>query len=106
MNAGAYEQETKDILVEAIAFDRAGARRVFKNADMKFAYRHCGAGEGLIFSSKRRIEGRADDPAAIEARMKTIMERREKSQPIREKTGGSTFAIPIPQNQTAARRGN
>ncbi len=95
MNAGAYEQETKDILVEAIAFDRAGARRVFKNADMKFAYRHCGAGEGLIFI-EATYEGRADDPAAIEARMKTIMERREKSQPIREKTGGSTFANPDP----------
>ncbi len=93
MNAGAYEQETKDILLEAVAFDRDGARRVLKNADMNFAYRHCGAGEGLIFT-EALFEGRKDDPAAIEARMKAIMERREKSQPIREKTGGSTFANP------------
>lgn len=95
MNAGAYEQETKDILIEAVAFDRSGNRRVLKNADMKFAYRHCGAGEGLIFTGAT-FEGRTDEPAAIEARMKTIMERREKSQPIREKTGGSTFANPDP----------
>ncbi len=95
MNAGAYEQETKDILVEAAAFDRAGERRVFSNADMKFGYRHSGAGEGLIFT-EALFAGLKDDPAAIEARMKAIMERREKSQPIREKTGGSTFANPDP----------
>lgn len=95
MNAGAYEQETKDILVEAVAFDRDGKRHVLKNADMKFAYRHCGAGAGLIFT-EALFQGRKDDPAAIEARMKSIMERREKSQPIREKTGGSTFANPDP----------
>jgi len=95
MNAGAYEQETKDVLVEAVAYDRAGARRVLKNADMNFAYRHCGADEALIFT-QAEFEGRADDPAAIESRMNAIMERREKSQPIREKTGGSTFANPDP----------
>jgi len=95
MNAGAYEQETKDVLVETIAIDRTGKRHVLKNADMKFAYRHCGAGEGLIFI-EALFEGRQDKPAAIEARMAAIMERREKSQPIREKTGGSTFANPDP----------
>lgn len=96
MNAGAYEQETKDVLVEAVAYDRSGARRVLKNADMKFSYRHNGAGEGLIFT-EALYEGRKDDPAAIEARMKEIMERREASQPIRERTGGSTFANPDPK---------
>jgi UDP-N-acetylmuramate dehydrogenase len=95
MNAGAYEQETKDVLVEAVAFDRSGKRHVVTNADMKFSYRHCGAGEGLIFT-EALFEGRKDDPAAIDARMKAIMERREASQPIREKTGGSTFANPDP----------
>ena len=95
MNAGAYEQETKDVLVEAVAYDRGGERHVFKNADMNFAYRHCGAGEGLIFT-EALFEGRKDETAAIEARMAAIMERREKSQPIREKTGGSTFANPDP----------
>ncbi len=96
MNAGAYEQETKDILVEAVAFDRSGARHIIKNAGMKFSYRHCGAGEGLIFT-QATFAGRKDDPAAIDERMKSIMERREKSQPIREKTGGSTFANPDPE---------
>ncbi|MEQ8934975.1 MAG: UDP-N-acetylmuramate dehydrogenase [Amphiplicatus sp.] len=95
MNAGAYEQETKDVLAEAVAYERSGARRVLKNADMKFSYRHNGAGEGLIFT-EALFEGRPGDPAAIEARMKEIMERREASQPIRERTGGSTFANPDP----------
>ena len=95
MNAGAYEQETKDILVEAVAYDRAGARHVLQNADMNFSYRHCGAAEGLIFV-EALFEGFKDDPAAIEARMAEIMKRREASQPIREKTGGSTFANPDP----------
>jgi UDP-N-acetylmuramate dehydrogenase len=95
MNAGAYEQETKDVLAEAAAYDRGGRRMTLKNADMKFAYRHCGAADGLIFT-EALFEGRKGEPAAIEARMRAIMERREKSQPIREKTGGSTFANPDP----------
>jgi UDP-N-acetylmuramate dehydrogenase len=95
MNAGCYNSETKDVLVEAVAYDRSGARRVFKNKDMQFSYRSNDAGEGLIFV-EALFEGRKDESAAIEARMKEIMERREKSQPIREKTGGSTFANPDP----------
>lgn len=95
MNAGAYDRETKDALVEAIAYDRSGARRKLTRGEMKFAYRHCGAGEGLIFT-EALFEGRADEPSAIEERMKALMERREKSQPVREKTGGSTFANPDP----------
>jgi UDP-N-acetylmuramate dehydrogenase len=95
MNAGAYEQETKDVLVAAIAYTRAGERLVLKNADMRFAYRRCAAADGLIFV-EAQFKGRPGDPAEIEARMAEIMERREKSQPIREKTGGSTFANPDP----------
>jgi UDP-N-acetylmuramate dehydrogenase len=95
MNAGAYTQETKDILVEAVAYDRAGNRRVLSNAEMGFSYRHCRAAEGLIFT-QGVFDGRKDDPAAIEARMVEIMKRREASQPIRERTGGSTFANPDP----------
>ena len=95
MNAGAYGGETKDVLVEAVAYDRSGARRVLSNADMKFAYRHCGADDDLIFT-RAVFEGRPDDPAAITARMEEISERREATQPIRERTGGSTFANPDP----------
>lgn len=93
MNAGAYEQETKDVLVEATAYDRAGVRRVLTNAEMGFSYRQCRAADGLIFTSAT-FEGRPDAVDAIEARMQSIMARREKTQPIREKTGGSTFANP------------
>ncbi len=95
MNAGAYDKETKDVLIEAVAYDRAGNRLTLANAEMGFGYRHCGAGEGLIFT-EAKFEGRPDDVTAIEARMMAIMERREKSQPIRERTGGSTFANPDP----------
>lgn len=93
MNAGAYEQETKDVLVEATAYDRTGVRRVLTNAEMGFSYRQCRAADGLIFTSAT-FEGRPDAVDAIEARMQSIMARREKTQPIREKTGGSTFANP------------
>lgn len=95
MNAGAYDGETKDVLVEAVAYDRRGERHVLSNADMKFSYRHCGAAEGLIFI-EATFEGRAGDPTAILARMEEISERREATQPIRERTGGSTFANPDP----------
>lgn len=95
MNAGAYGGETKDVLVEAVAYDRAGKRHVLSNEDMGFSYRHCDAAEGLIFTGAKFL-GHADDPAAITARMDEISERREATQPIRERTGGSTFANPDP----------
>ncbi len=93
MNAGAYDGETKDVLVEAVAFDRQGERQVLSVADLKYSYRHCGAGGDLIFTSAT-FEGRAGETIAIEERMNEIMARREASQPIRERTGGSTFANP------------
>ncbi len=93
MNAGAYGGETKDILIEAVGYDRTGARRVFSNADMGFSYRHCGVAEDVIFTSAV-FEGQPGDPAEIEARMAEIMRAREESQPIKERTGGSTFANP------------
>ncbi|MAW80675.1 MAG: UDP-N-acetylenolpyruvoylglucosamine reductase [Parvularcula sp.] len=96
MNAGAYGGEVKDILVEAVAYDRKGARHVLTNADLGFSYRHCSAPEDLIFTGAT-FEGRPDDPAAITARMEEISEKREATQPIRERTGGSTFANPDPE---------
>ncbi len=96
MNAGAYGGETKDVLIEAIGIDRQGNRHVLANNDMGFAYRHCSAPEDLIFTSAV-FEGRADDPAAITKRMDEISEKREATQPIRERTGGSTFANPDPK---------
>jgi len=93
MNAGAYGGETKDILVEAVAYTRAGERLVLSNEEMKFSYRHCGAADDLIFV-EALFQGHRDESAAIEARMAEIMKRREESQPIKERTGGSTFANP------------
>lgn len=95
MNAGCYGSETKDVLVEAYAVDREGRRHVFSNAEMGFVYRKSatGARGDLIFTGAL-FEGRPDEPAAIAARMEEITARREASQPIREKTGGSTFKNP------------
>jgi UDP-N-acetylmuramate dehydrogenase len=95
MNAGCYGAETKDVLVEAYAVDRTGGRVVLTNAEMDFVYRKskAAAERPLIFTGAL-FEGRPDVPAVIAARMDEITARREASQPIREKTGGSTFKNP------------
>lgn len=93
MNAGAYGGETKDILIEARAVDRSGNIHVLTNADMKYTYRHCGAPEDLVFT-QALFQGRAGDPAAISAAMDKITESREATQPIKSRTGGSTFKNP------------
>ena len=93
MNAGCYDSETKDVLVACVAYNRAGERIVLSNADMGFTYRHTVTPDDLIFVSAT-FEGTTDDPAAILARMDAITARREASQPIRDKTGGSTFKNP------------
>jgi len=93
MNAGAHGGETKDALIEARAIDRRGALRVFTNADLGFSYRHCSAPEDVIFT-QALFQGRAGDTAAILAEMERITAAREASQPIKEKTGGSTFRNP------------
>ena len=95
MNAGCYGSETRDVLAEAYAIDRRGERRRFSNAEMGFSYRKSGAAAAgdLIFTGAL-YRGTPGDPAEIEARMEAITARREASQPIREKTGGSTFKNP------------
>jgi UDP-N-acetylmuramate dehydrogenase len=95
MNAGCYGSETKDVLIEARALDRQGNRVVLKNADFHFTYRHTEAPEDLIFV-EAVFEGTRDEPAAILERIDALKARRETTQPIREKTGGSTFANPDP----------
>ena len=96
MNAGCYGRETKDVLVEAVALDRTGRRQVMPLEELGYRYRHSDAPDDLIFT-EALFEGNPDDPAAIEARMLDITSRREESQPIREKTGGSTFKNPDPE---------
>jgi UDP-N-acetylmuramate dehydrogenase len=93
MNAGAYGGETKDILIEARAVDRSGNIHVLTNADMNYTYRHCGAPEDLVFT-QALLQGRAGDPAEISAAMDKITESREVTQPIKSRTGGSTFKNP------------
>ena len=95
MNAGCYGHETKDVLVEARALTRNGERVRLSNADFHFRYRHTEAPEDLIFV-EAVFEGTPDEPAAILERIEALKARRETTQPIREKTGGSTFANPDP----------
>jgi UDP-N-acetylmuramate dehydrogenase len=103
MNAGCYDRETKDVLVEAVALDRKGRRVTLSNADFGFTYRHSEAAEELIFI-EALFEGAPDEPAAIHARIDALKARRETTQPIREKTGGSTFANPDPPGTPDQRR--
>jgi UDP-N-acetylmuramate dehydrogenase len=93
MNAGANGAETKDVLVEAGGVGRDGAKRRFGNADMQFAYRNSGVDAAVIFTAAR-FRGTIADPLAIRARMDQVQGHREAAQPIRDKTGGSTFKNP------------
>ena len=94
MNAGCYGREIKDIFVEAMAIDGKGNKIRLSRADMGFEYRKArGAGDDLIFV-EAVFEGMAEEPAAIRARMDELSATREASQPIKSKTGGSTFKNP------------
>jgi UDP-N-acetylmuramate dehydrogenase len=94
MNAGCYGQETKDVLVSARVMDRAGEVHILTNADLAFRYRHSAVQDSDLIVLGATYEGRPDDPAMLRTRMAEITARREASQPIREKTGGSTFRNP------------
>ena len=94
MNAGCYGRETKDVLVRAWGYDRTGQMRILSNRDFGYTYRHSEIEPGSIIWVQATFKGEPDDPAAITARMDEITTRRETTQPIREKTGGSTFKNP------------
>ena len=93
MNGGAYGGETKDVLIEARGVDRYGAGRVYNNTDMGFHYRHCGVADDVIFT-QALLQGVPGDAAAIAAEMNKITESRESTQPVKSRTGGSTFKNP------------
>jgi UDP-N-acetylmuramate dehydrogenase len=93
MNAGANGAETKDVLVEASGVGRDGKFYRFTNADMKFVYRNSGVDPSIIFTSAR-FRGVPTAPETIRTRMNEVQSHRETAQPIREKTGGSTFKNP------------
>jgi UDP-N-acetylmuramate dehydrogenase len=93
MNAGAYGAEISDVLVSADAVTPAGEIKTLTLAEMDFAYRHCGVDEDWTFLSAT-FEGRQAPKAEILARIEDIRSTREASQPVRARTGGSTFANP------------
>ncbi|MBV8835112.1 MAG: UDP-N-acetylmuramate dehydrogenase [Alphaproteobacteria bacterium] len=93
MNGGAYGTETKDVLIAARGVDRAGNVRTYQNAEMHFTYRHCGVGDDVIFT-EALFQGREGDPGAIAAEMDEITSKRESTQPVKSRTGGSTFKNP------------
>lgn len=93
MNAGANGVETRERVVEVRALDRAGRRVVLSNAEMGYDYRTSKAPAGLIFTSAL-LEGYAEERPTIRAAMDAVREHRETVQPVREKTGGSTFKNP------------
>jgi UDP-N-acetylmuramate dehydrogenase len=100
MNAGCYGREIKDVFVEALALDGKGNTVRLTPADMAFAYRKARVPEELIFI-EAVFEGAVDQPGAIRARMEELNASREASQPIRSKTGGSTFKNPPGQKAWA-----
>jgi UDP-N-acetylmuramate dehydrogenase len=93
MNGGAYGRETKDALIEARAVDRQGRIHVLRNVDMGYSYRHCSVPADYIFT-EALYQGERGDPAVIAAEMDKITESREATQPIKSRTGGSTFKNP------------
>jgi UDP-N-acetylmuramate dehydrogenase len=93
MNGGAYGREIKDVLIEARGVDRQGRLRVFPNAGMGFGYRHCEVPEDIIFT-QALLQASPGDPDSIAAEMQAITTARETTQPIKSRTGGSTFKNP------------
>jgi UDP-N-acetylmuramate dehydrogenase len=93
MNAGAYGREIKDIFVEATALDGQGNMHTLKAADMAFVYRKSQLPDDFIFLGAT-FEGTPDAAAAVRARMDKLMADREASQPVKTRTGGSTFKNP------------
>ncbi|MCG8492623.1 MAG: UDP-N-acetylmuramate dehydrogenase [Sneathiellales bacterium] len=93
MNAGAYGTEINDIFVEATALDRQGNTHVLSPEEMGFSYRHCDIPSDWIFT-EAVLQLRPGNPEEIKSRMAEISESREETQPVKSRTGGSTFANP------------
>ncbi|HKX35337.1 MAG TPA: UDP-N-acetylmuramate dehydrogenase, partial [Rhizorhapis sp.] len=93
MNAGAYGREAADILVECTLVLRDGTVETWPAARLGYSYRHCELPDGAVVV-EALFEGAPGDPAAIGAEMDRIAAEREASQPLRSRTGGSTFKNP------------
>jgi UDP-N-acetylmuramate dehydrogenase len=96
MNGGAYGREVKDILVEAQVVLRSGELVTLAPADLGYTYRHSELPDGAIVVSAT-FRGEPAEPEAVQAEMDRIAAAREASQPLRSKTGGSTFKNPLPK---------
>lgn len=96
MNAGAYGTEIKDVLVSATAIDGSGNIHTVTPDEMNMTYRHCGVPEDWIFTSAI-LRASSGDPEDIAKCMDDIQKSRAESQPIKSRTGGSTFANPVPK---------
>jgi UDP-N-acetylmuramate dehydrogenase len=93
MNAGAYGREIKDVTIQAEALDDKGRLHSLGLDSLGFAYRHTAVPEGWIFTAAV-LAGTPSDKAAVARRMAEIRDAREESQPLRTRTGGSTFQNP------------
>lgn len=105
MNAGCYGVETKDVLVSAQILNRSGEVRMVTPEDLDMTYRHTNIGVGdnqgdIVISAT--FKGVKETPEIVKERMEKIKKSREESQPIREKTGGSTFANPSAEELSQA----
>jgi UDP-N-acetylmuramate dehydrogenase len=93
MNAGAYRAEMSDVLIKAEAVSPEGEMKSLDLAQMNFDYRHCGIDDSWIFLSAT-LKGKAANKSDILTRIDEIKSAREETQPVRTRTGGSTFANP------------
>lgn len=93
MNGGAYGRETSDILVSCEVVLRSGEQVTLSHADLSYSYRHSELPDDAIVVLAA-FRGQPGEPAAIQAEMDRIAAAREASQPLRSKTGGSTFKNP------------
>lgn len=101
MNAGCYGAYMADRFRSARAVDRAGRRVSLGPEDMAFGYRNCGAAADLIFTQVE-VEGAPGDPAEIMARMEAMLSKRAETQPVKERSAGSTFRNPAGYSSTGA----
>jgi UDP-N-acetylmuramate dehydrogenase len=95
MNGGAYGREVKDVLIEAEVVLRSGEVRTFSNEELGYTYRHSELPDQAVVVSAT-FRGEPGEPAAVQAEMDRIAASREASQPLRSRTGGSTFKNPLP----------
>jgi UDP-N-acetylmuramate dehydrogenase len=93
MNAGCYGTEVKDVLEAGFVLDPKGKLHTMTSEDLGFSYRHCSVPEGWVFVGAR-FRVRSADQKSVQATIQALLKQREESQPIRERTGGSTFANP------------